>query len=44
MSDITSRRGRVLGMDSDEGSSGIQVVRATFLKLKCSDTAQTFVL
>jgi len=29
MSDITSRRGRVLGMDSDEGSSGIQVVRAT---------------
>ncbi len=29
MSDITSRRGRVLGMDSDENSSGIQVVRAT---------------
>ncbi|HOV09920.1 MAG TPA: elongation factor G [Spirochaetota bacterium] len=28
MSDITSRRGRVLGMDSSEGSSGIQVVRA----------------
>ncbi|HOP62515.1 MAG TPA: elongation factor G [Spirochaetota bacterium] len=29
MSDITSRRGRVLGMDSDENSSGIQVIRAT---------------
>ncbi len=29
MSDITSRRGRVLGMDSQEGASNIQIVRAT---------------
>ncbi|HPS58477.1 MAG TPA: elongation factor G [Spirochaetota bacterium] len=29
MSDITSRRGRVLGMDSPEGNSNIQIVRAT---------------
>ncbi len=29
LSDITSRRGRVLGMDSAEGSSNISVVKAT---------------
>ena len=29
MSDITSRRGRVLGMDSQDGGSNIQIVRAT---------------